>query len=133
MKHRAKRNSRRIAAIGAGTFGLAAVLTAVGTGPASADLGDPNVTVSGTAVCPPQLIPQHVTFRLQDGEVASADFDALGHYTVNFHKIPVTGTKGTAAVHCIGAFHAYYDYVDHTLNITRPLSGNKTQRDLSQS
>jgi len=114
---RAKRGvaaAAAVAAVGGGLFGVLAPT-------ANATPNDPNVIVSGGAGCHSFAFASAISFALDNGETASANF-SLFSYKVTFHNIASNGTSGTATVTC-GSGAGAYTYT-RAVSINRPVNGN---------
>ena len=132
MKHaiQKSRKMRRAAVAGVAVAGAVTALI-TGSGPASAYLGSSTVTVTGDAYCPDLMLPQTVTFHLNDGQSPSANFNlsllanlALADtYTVTVYNVPgplVPGISGFATWTCSGLLGTA-SLIDRNINIERPV------------
>jgi len=102
-----------VAAVGGGLVGALA--------PANATTADPHVIVSGGAGCHSFSFATAISFALDNGEHASANF-SLFSYKVEFFNIAPNGTSGTATVTC-GSGAGAYQYT-RAVSINRPQNGN---------
>ena len=121
-RHRSTSRVKRGVAAAVAVAAVGGGLTGVLAPSANATPSDPNVTVSGGAGCHAFAFASHISFALDNGETASANFN-LFSYKVDFHAIPANGTSGTATVTC-GSGASAYTYV-RAVGINRPQNGNK--------
>jgi len=103
-----------VAAVGGGLVGVLAPS-------ATATTADPHVIVSGGAGCHSFAFATAISFALDNGEHAAANF-SLFSYKVEFFNIAANGTSGTATVTC-GSGAGAYQYT-RAVSINRPQNGN---------